>query len=732
MALVEGAGRAPIAAERRLSKRRRRPSGEPPPLPRHLYASGKYWLGLAGVIVGLWVIVFSVAGAGAATTRFDLSILDAIVELRTSWMTRIARGVHHLGSDWVTIPVRWSLLLALVFFKRFRHLFVLLGSILAVGLITSLVAQASARARPLGLEILGSWEGGSHPSRPLAALAVTLIGITYTLVPPGRWRSRAKWYCGAVLAAVACARLYLAVDHPTDVIAGAIVGVAIPLVAFRLLTPNDVFPVSYHRRRAAHLDVDGPRGDAIRAAVEQQLGVTIVDVEPFGLGGSAGSTPLRLTVAGEPPAQLFAKLYAKNHLRSDRWYKIGRTLLYGRLEDEGSFSSVRRLVQYEDYMLRVMRDAKLPTPRPFGFVEITPEREYVLLTDFVPAAKELLDAEVTDDVIHQCLALVRRMWDAGIAHRDVKPSNILVARGRPGGDRAAEVHLIDVAFGEVRPSPWRQAVDLANMMLVLALRTDSQRVYEAARRYFTVEEISEALAATHGVTIPSQTRALLKQDARNVLGELRALVPACKPIAVQRWSMRRVGITLGALASLFVLFALVVSNFRGAGLQPPQDGGHAAYSGVTRRPDCLISDPMVLVAQSVPSASLVPCVDSLPVGWSFATMDVVDGRARMFLDSDRAGFHVVDVTLTASCDVAGATEVPTDEPGTRRFERIVLRQDRYAGSRYYTFDGGCVTYAFDFRGHGRTVLAEETSVALSFLPRDEIREHLASRHDLPL
>jgi tRNA A-37 threonylcarbamoyl transferase component Bud32 len=565
----------------------------------------------------------------------------------------------------------------------------------------SLVAQTLARPRPLEIEILGNWEGGSHPSRPLAALAVTLVGIAYTLVPAGRGRAHAKWAIGGILATVGLARMYLAVDHATDVLAGTIIGVTIPLVAFRLLTPNDAFPISYRRRRAAHLDVDGPR----------------VDIEPFGLGGSAGSTPLRLTVAGEPPAQLFAKLYAASHLRSDRWYKLGRTLLYGRLEDEGSFSSVRRLVQYEDYLLRVMRDAKLPTPRPFGFVEITPEREYVLLTDFVPGAKELLDAEITEDVVDQCLSLIRRLWDTGIAHRDVKPSNILVARGK--------VHLIDVAFGEVRPSPWRQAVDLANIMLILGLRTDAGSVYRAALEYFTPEEVAEAFAATHGVTIPSQTRGLMKEDPRDLVAEFRALGPRTARIAVQRWSMRRVGLTATALLSAFILVSIVVSNFRGAGLQPPQDGGHAAYSGITRTPECSTNDPLILMAQSVPTAAVVPCIDVLPVGWSFDTMDVVDGRTRLFLDSDRAGFHAVDVTLTDSCDVGGATEVPTDEPGTQRFERIALRQDRYTGSRHYLFEGGCVTYAFDFRGPGRTVLADEVSLALGFLERSEIDRDIA-------
>ena len=69
-----------------------------------------------------------------------------------------------------------------------------------------------------------------------------------------------------------------------------------------------------------------------------------VDLKPVGLAGSGGSTPLRLRVAGDPDTYLFGKLYAMNHVRADRWYKIGRTILYGRLEDEAPFQSVRRLV----------------------------------------------------------------------------------------------------------------------------------------------------------------------------------------------------------------------------------------------------------------------------------------------------------------------------------------------------------------------------------------------------
>ena len=80
---------------------------------------------------------------------------------------------------------------------------------------------------------------------------------------------------------------------------------------------------------------------------------------------------LRISIGGDPPRVLFGKLYALTHLRADRWYKLGRMMLYGALEDEKPFNSVRRLVEYEDYMLRLMADVGVPSAAPYGFVELT-------------------------------------------------------------------------------------------------------------------------------------------------------------------------------------------------------------------------------------------------------------------------------------------------------------------------------------------------------------------------
>src|SRR3954452_3569416 len=193
---------------------------------------------------------------------------------------------------------------------------------------------------------------------------------------------------------------------------------------------NEGFPMTYRKGKTAHLDIDGRRGDAIRHAVQDQLGFTVVEVVPFGLAGSGGSTPLRIRIEGDPDTYLFGKLYAMNHVRADRWYKLGRTLLYGRLEDEAPFQSVQRLGEYEDYGLRLMRDSHILTATPSGIVEMTPAREYLLLTEFFDAAEEIGGAVVDDGVIDEGLLLIRQLWAAGLAPRTIKPAHLLVRDGK--------------------------------------------------------------------------------------------------------------------------------------------------------------------------------------------------------------------------------------------------------------------------------------------------------------
>jgi tRNA A-37 threonylcarbamoyl transferase component Bud32/membrane-associated phospholipid phosphatase len=539
--------------------RRRRPSGEPPPLPRHIDYVIRWYLLLAGLAAALWAGL-SITPVLGLITRADLTVLRAVATVRSNPLTHIMLDIDVLTSPWTARVIAWGTIAVLLAFRRFRHLAAYLVIFLAAELLVSTVILEIGRMRPTGIPILGPWHGYSEPSRPIATLALVLVGVLYTLVPAGRWRKRGQWAAAVILGVVCAARLYLAVDNPTDQVTALIIGWPVPVVAFRFVVPNDVFAISYRGGRKAHLDVGGRRGEAIVSALAHQLGLDVVAIEPFGLEASAGSTPLRLGVRTRDgrDVTLFGKVYALNHLRSDRWYKLARTVIYGRLEDEKPFSTVRRLVEYEDHLLRLMRDAGMPTPRPYGFVEITPEREYLIVMEFFEGSAEMRHAPVGDRVIDDALGMIRRMWDAGLAHRDIKPSNVLV--------RDESVLLIDVAFAAVRPTPWRQAVDLANMMLTLALVSTPERVYQRALRVFAAEDVAEAFAASRSITIPTQLRSLIRADGRDLIGRFRQLAPARRPVPIQLWDVRRVEVTAGLIASLALALAVLAAYVRVVGL----------------------------------------------------------------------------------------------------------------------------------------------------------------------
>jgi hypothetical protein len=134
-------------------------------------------------------------------------------------------------------------------------------------------------------------------------------------------------------------------------------------------------------------------------------------------------------------------------------------------------------------------------------------------------------------------------------------------------------------------------------------------------------------------------------------------------------------------------------------------------------------DIMVLFAQAVPPATSLPCVTTLPAGWHFDSSDVRSGSASFSLDNDVAGDVAVTVTLTSSCDTRGAIEVPTtaDETGLHRLELPQQLSGGYRETRFYVFDGGCITYHFAFLPGASSAYTAEADSALAFVPRAVVR-----------
>jgi hypothetical protein len=528
---------------------RRRPSGEPPPLPREDRWTRWIWVLAAVLLLGVALNVL-IRTTDVVQTA-DRAVLSFIAEARTPALTGAAKLVALLTTFAAVVALRWGIALVLVAYRRFRHLVVFLATLVVTDWVVVRLLFVEL-PRPT-VPVLVDADVYAFPSRSISALAITLFAMTFVLVARGRGRNRLRAGFTAGLALVVLADLYLAADYLSGTAFAVLLAPCVADVAFRWLVPEEGFPISYRRRgSAAHLDLGGERRAAIVHAMADQLGLTVTEVKEFGLEGSAGSSPLRMTL--QDGSRVFGKIYSTSHERADRWYRFGRTILYGQLEDETPVGSVRRLATYEDYALRLLADHRVRVARTYGVVELTPNREYMLVTEFFENARNLGDSQIDDEVIDEGLAMVRTFWDIGVAHRDIKPANLLVRDG--------QLQLVDVSGLEVRPSPWRQAVDLSNMLLTLALRTDPERVYARAVKVFTPEELAEACASAVGLTIPTELQAKMKADGRPLLDRFRQLAPRRERISIQRWSARRLVLTAAAALGTLTLVGLFVDSLR--------------------------------------------------------------------------------------------------------------------------------------------------------------------------
>ena len=116
----------PAPAETQRLPRRRRPTGEAPPLPYHLQTSGVRWLIAGVVLVALTIVVFArgLRGLAVDVTVADDAVVRWLVGLQAPGLVGAWRGLAALSSWWVINGLLVGLLVALLVLRRFRHLIV--------------------------------------------------------------------------------------------------------------------------------------------------------------------------------------------------------------------------------------------------------------------------------------------------------------------------------------------------------------------------------------------------------------------------------------------------------------------------------------------------------------------------------------------------------------------------------------------------------------------------------
>jgi hypothetical protein len=138
--------------------------------------------------------------------------------------------------------------------------------------------------------------------------------------------------------------------------------------------------------------------------------------------------------------------------------------------------------------------------------------------------------------------------------------------------------------------------------------------------------------------------------------------------------------------------------------------------------DDQLDQRMVLMAQSVPTASAVPCMRIALDNWSLDDMDSRDGHTKIEF-SRLIDEFALTIELTRTCDRGQASETATDQPGTRRFDGRI-------GTGGPTATGG-TTCARCLHGvhvradrDGAEQAAEDISRAIGFVSRDQLADQV--------
>jgi hypothetical protein len=148
-----------------------------------------------------------------------------------------------------------------------------------------------------------------------------------------------------------------------------------------------------------------------------------------------------------------------------------------------------------------------------------------------------------------------------------------------------------------------------------------------------------------------------------------------------------------------------------------------------RQPSDEPSGMQILLAQSVPTATAVPCLRAETGDWVMTKFEVSDGLGRIELSHRYGDEDTATIDLTASCDVRDAEEISSQFGGMRKYARELTDAGRYANETYYVYPGGCTWLRFRLSGSGAGLRSAEIGGALGFLSRDQLDRQIRDASD---
>jgi membrane-associated phospholipid phosphatase len=190
--------------------------------------------------------------------RWDGRVTSWLADHRTDVLNRVTSWATYIANTEAVVGIALFVSLLLLLRRRWRDVILLMGGLVVEVTVFLTVNYIVDRPRPDVPRLNETPSTSSFPSGHVAASLVmwTSIALLVRVVTTNRFARAVAWGPGVVLPAlIAFARVYRGTHHPTDVLAGAILGV-LALVAGVLAART--FAITDSRRRVVDQRAEPP------------------------------------------------------------------------------------------------------------------------------------------------------------------------------------------------------------------------------------------------------------------------------------------------------------------------------------------------------------------------------------------------------------------------------------------------------------------------------------------
>lgn len=440
--------------------------------------------------------------------------------------------------DWFVTSVESALLfpivaaiigtnIVLLIRRRFRRWAVINSAAVTavvLGAVVSNLVLALASAE-LASEVEASSQqalGNDLLASMIAVLTVSSVWIGTRLRP---------WAAGFVAAEVALSSLggsISIITLPVDIGVGMLAGALVALV----LKTRDRTPTPTQLASALN-----------------RAGISVSFVERASVD-ARGSVPWFVTTTGGDA--LFVKTLGSDQRASDLLFRLYRVLRLRRAGDHRPFASLRRAVEHEAFLSLIAEAGDVRTPHLVTVAEVGADGMLVGYRRIEGWSLDVMGPnEITDGILAEAWRQVGALRRAGIAHRDLRLANVLVAED-------AMTWIIDFGFAELAADDWMLARDTAELLASTAAVVGPERSVAAAMEVVGTRGVAEALPWIQPLALSSATRRQIgSPEACAELRSVAATAVGAREVEYERIERVKAGTVVGLASVVMTMYLLV-------------------------------------------------------------------------------------------------------------------------------------------------------------------------------